>query len=289
LHTYSDFDLFLLGHCDILNGLLSRNLNQEVFDLCKKYGKKLYSYDFIKSDEPFFYAPTIDESYVNVSDMGKMWRAHTPIVGIYGTSQKQGKHTLQITLLRKLREIGYKAAFLGTEPSAYLFGAEFSYPMGYNSSVYIRGENSIIALNEAIHNCEADEPDIILTGCQSGTVTYANNHIQLYSNNQYDFLLGTWPDYVILCVNIFDSLDYVKHTIKFIECSVNSTVGACAIIPSLKGYEFSNMGWEERYVELQKQYEDAGLKLYRIDIDSEVDRIGMDMLNFFATSNKRRE
>jgi hypothetical protein len=160
--------------------------------------------------------------------------------------------------------------------------------MGYNSSVSLRGEISITALNEAVHECEDNDSNIILTGSQSGTVTYANNHMQLLCNNQYDFLTGTWPDYVILCVNIFDSFDYVKRTIKFIESAVNCTVGSCAIIPSLKGPEFSNEGWEERYITTQQEYREANIKLYRIDISSEVDQMGMDMLNFFATAKKEQ-
>jgi hypothetical protein len=280
----ADFDLFILGHCDILNGILNRNLNQEVLELCKKYGKKLYAYDYVETGEPLFFAPYVGVRHVNTTNLGKLWKPHTPVVGIYGTSQKQGKHTLQMTLMHKLREIGYKVAFIGSEPSAYLFGAEFAYPMGYNSSVSLRGETSVSALNEAVHNCELSDPSIILTGCQSGTVTYANNHIQLFCNNQYDFLTGTWPDYVILCVNIFDSFDYVKRTIRFIESAVNCTVGSCAIIPSLKGPEFSNEGWEARYVETQREYQEANIKLYRIDIDDEVNQLGMDMLNFFATA-----
>jgi hypothetical protein len=100
-------------------------------------------------------------------------------------------------------------------------------------------------------------------------------------------LLGTWPDYVILCVNLFDSIDYVKRTIRFIETSVNCVVGACAIIPTIKGnVDFNNDGWEERYTMIKEQYERIKIKLYRIDVDSEVEQMGMDMLNFFA-KNKR--
>jgi hypothetical protein len=279
----TDFDLFILGHCEVLNSLIGRNLNQEVFDLCKEYDKRLYSYDYVDIDDPIIYAPHINVKDVNSSNLGKLWQPHTPIVGIYGTSRKQGKHTLQMILKKKLENINYKVGFIGTEPSAYLFGSDFTYPMGYNNSVGIRGENSIIVLNEAVHMCEENEPDIIMTGSQSSTVTYANKHITLFGTNQHDFLLGTWPDYVILCVNIFDSIDYVIRTIRFIESAVDCTVGACAIIPTIKKErEFSNEGWEERYNNLKVQYERANIKLFRIDVDSEVEQMGMDMLNFFT-------
>jgi hypothetical protein len=281
----ADFDIFILGHCDILNALLGRDLNREVLELCKKHGKKLYAYDYAETDEPLFYAPYIGARHVNTTNIGKLWKPHTPVVGIYGTSQKQGKHTLQMTLMRKLREVGYKVAFIGSEPSAYLFGAEFTYPMGYNNSVLIRGESSVISLNEAIHYCESNDPNLILTGCQSSAITYANNHVQFYTTNQYDFLLGTWPDYAILCVNIFDSIDYVLRTIRVIENAIICKVGSCAVIPSLKDVgEFSNAGWEDRFIEVKSKYEEENLKLYRIDVDAEVDEIGMDMLNFFAVA-----
>jgi hypothetical protein len=180
----ADFDLFILGHCGVLSAIIGRNLHKEIFDLCKKYGKLLYSFDYIDSiDDPIFYAPHIGLNEVNTSNLGKLWQPHTPIIGLYGTSRQQGKHTLQMILKRKLEFIGYRVGFIGTEPSAYLFGADFTYPMGYNNSVKVRGEDSIITLNEAVHLCERNDPDIIITGSQSSTVTYSNKHIKLFSGS----------------------------------------------------------------------------------------------------------
>ena len=73
--------------------------------------------------------------------------------------------------------------------------------------------------------------DIIITGCQSGTIPYAFGHINNITLPQIKFLYGTCPDAVVLCVNTYDYVDYIKRTVKFIEGAVNSKVVALIIYP----------------------------------------------------------
>ena len=43
--------------------------------------------------------------------------------------------------------------------------------------------------------------------------------------------MGALPDCIILCVNLFDSFEYVRRTILFLEAATKSRVIALATIP----------------------------------------------------------
>ena len=139
----------------------------------------------------------------------------------YSEQVKAGKFTLQLKLREMFLSNGYNIGQLGTEPNSLLFGFDTVFPMGYNSSVKIKDEDCVNYLNNEINRmCEA-EKDIIIVGSQSGTVTYDTGNLSQYNISQYNFLIGTQPDVVILCVNPYDEPDLIKRTIKFIESSVN--------------------------------------------------------------------
>ena len=48
---------------------------------------------------------------------------------------------------------------------------------------------------------------------------------------QYAFLVATQPDAVILCINYFDELEYIRRTVQFIESSSPSKVIAFVVFP----------------------------------------------------------
>lgn len=73
--------------------------------------------------------------------------------------------------------------------------------------------------------------DIIIVGCQSGTVTYDVGNIAQYAIPQYSFMLGTLPDCIILCVNSYDEMEYVLRTQRFIEASINCEVIGIVVDP----------------------------------------------------------
>jgi len=58
-----------------------------------------------------------------------------------------------------------------------LMGLEMMYPMRYDASVPYRNEQAVILLNEIMHLLERDNPDLIIVGGQSSTVSYEVNHI----------------------------------------------------------------------------------------------------------------
>jgi hypothetical protein len=87
-------------------------------------------------------------------------------------------------------------------------------------------------LNEKVWELEKNGCEIVLTGCQSGTVTYDFRNMTYLTTEQYSYLLGVNPDGVILCVNTFDEMKYILRTKSFIESSVNAKVIAVVISES---------------------------------------------------------
>ncbi|MBE5965651.1 MAG: DUF1611 domain-containing protein, partial [Lachnospiraceae bacterium] len=140
--------------------------------------------------------PHVDKTDVSWNRFGKLYRMTKLIVGVFGTSSKQGKYTLQLMLRKRFVQMGYNIGQIGTEPSALLFGMDYVFPMGYNSTVSIHEYDTITYLNNAIHNMEIAGKDIIIVGSQSGTVTYDYGNLQQFAVNQYSYLLGTLPELI---------------------------------------------------------------------------------------------
>ena len=82
-----------------------------------------------------------------------------------------------------------------------------SFPFGYDSNVNITDKFLIESINSSLFHIDKKGKDLILTGSQSGTVPMLYNHIEQTHLTQLEFLLGTNPDIVILCVNLFDNID----------------------------------------------------------------------------------
>ena len=235
------FDTLILGHTSTLSTLIEKdNVQREIIEEALKHEKKVYSFDDLtklgyENGENIFF-PRIDSTNLPPNRFGMLYRISKPVVGIFGTSSAQGKFTLQLKLRELLLSAGYNVGQIGTEPSALLYGMDYCFPMGYNSSVYIKDFDIIRYLNYIVNDLCRSEKDIILVGSQSGTVPFDTGNIIQYTIPQQCFLLGTQPDAVILCVNPYDDLAYIKRTISFLESCVECKVIALVVFPmSIRG------------------------------------------------------
>lgn len=250
-----DFDTFILGHCDKYENIISYNIKDCIIEKCKKHKKFVVSLDSLERydlDDDKAYYPYIDDRDVPYHNYGKMYLTNIPVLGIFGTSSKQGKYTLQLMLRRLFINDGYSVAQIGTEPTSVLFGMDYAFPMGYNSTVRTKSNDNIRILNNFVHNCEKKSPDIIIVGSQSGTCPYNVYNLKLFTLPQIEFLLGTQPDLVILNVNVCDNLNYIRRTIKTIEGVVDSKVIAIVLYPrkvSEKVEMISSLTADEQYHE----------------------------------------
>jgi len=272
-----DFDTVVLGHTEQLSELLNKNLAQLIIEKCKMYKKRLYSFDDIEpivrtelGNEEYF-VPTVKYSGIVRKNSGKQYLNSKPVLGVFGTSSRQGKYTLQLMLREMFQHDGYRVSQIGTEPTGYLFGFDYVYPMGYNSSVYINKYEAVSRLNFEIHRCEKDDPDIFIIGCQSQTVPRINYNINYYNLSQTEFILGTQPDLVVLCVNVHDDISYVERTIKFLEGICRCKVVGCCLYPQKVEMKNGTLKRnrsisEDEYLNYSKMLrEKVGCLLYRLD------------------------
>ncbi len=233
---WTTIDTLIIGHTDRLSSLINdKELKIKLVNDALSRGKKVYSFDSLSGlgfeNSPQIYYPMVTNLHLPPYRFGMLYRVSKPVVGIFGTSSQQGKFTLQLKLRELLLKQGYNVGQIGTEPSANLFGMDYCYPMGYNSSVFIKENEQIMYLNHAINEMCNDNKDIILVGSQSGTVPYDTGNIRMFNVTQFLFLMGTQPDCVVLMVNPFDSVWYIEQTRKFIESCVRCKVISIVMFP----------------------------------------------------------
>ena len=160
--------------------------------------------------------PGVDNAEVEglLRRSGRYGAVDIPVLGVFGTSSQQGKFTLQLALRRRLQEAGYEVGQVGTEHHSALFGMDFAFPMGYASPLELPLQWYAPFLDARMREiAHLGKPDIILVGCQSGTIPYAIEHPSTHTMSSIAFLLGTRPDAVVLVVNSIDPEEYIEDTI----------------------------------------------------------------------------
>lgn len=246
--NYNDIDTIIVGHLDKIILLLGENFLLKFVQIIVKKQLNIYAFDDIILN----YLPkySLSKIYIvqNPSYIRNNNRLHyieKPVLAILGTSSFQGKYTIQLQIRRLFQKLGYKVGQLGTEPTAKLFGFDYQYVYGYSVSEekLENRENIISMLNLMMHVVDTKDCDIIIAGAQSGTVPLLFNNIGQFPLRQQEFLLGVMPDYVVLCVNLYDDFDYIERSIKYIEGFTESSVIALAINPLVfKNEWLSNYG-----------------------------------------------
>lgn len=233
-------DTFILGHTFEMDFLAKTNTKDYIIKKCIEHNINIYSFDeeIIKDYRSEFkeksikaFWPSIKNSKRIINKFGKMYNIKAPVLGVLGTSHQQGKFTLQLALRQLFIKNGYNICQLGTEPHALLFGMNFVFPFGYGSFFSLSDKESIEILNYYMHEMDAKNPDIIVTGSQAGTIPMRFNNMVQYRTEQLAFLMGTKPDGVILCVNYHDNMKDIKRSIKGIEALADCKVIAISVFP----------------------------------------------------------
>ena len=218
----------------------------------------------------------------------KLFRISKPVLGIFGTSSRQGKFTLQLTLRRKFMKAGYTIGQIGTEPSSLLYGMDSVFPMGYNASVSLKEFDVIHFLNNEMNKLCLKDVDLIIVGSQSGTVSYDMSNLERLNLKQYEFLLGTQPDCVILCINPYDKVDLLERSVRFIESSIGCHVIALVMFPMDFKNNFSGIYGGKRSIshdEFNEKKElinrDIDLPIYLLNKDEDIVELANKVISFF--------
>lgn len=209
-------------------------------------------------------------------------------MGVFGTSSKQGKFTLQLMLRSELIKRGYHVGQVGTEPTALLFGMDIAFPNGFHATAEINREDTVIYLNKAMHDISM-KSEIVIVGGQSGIVIRDEGNLDNYNFNQIDFLYATQPDAVILCVNVYDDIEIIVRTKQLIESAV-----ACCQVIALAVFPFDCATEKSSYHRFTKlspsaynKYKNTYTELFQIPIylmgdDSDSEALVEHVLNFFS-------
>ncbi len=166
---------------------------------------------------------------------------------------------------------------------------DYTYPMGFNDSVYINAHKSIQFINECINDLCQKNCDIIITGSQASVLPYDVGNTGLFPLKQFNFLMGTQPDAVIICVNPYDELDYIERSIRFLESSVDCKVIAMCVYPMDLKKDWTSMYNRKEQLEKMKSLhlkellqEHFLIPVYRLGNENEMANIFDDVIAFFS-------
>ena len=219
--------------------------------------------------------------------MGKLFQRCVPLLGIFGTSSRQGKFTLQLLLKNKISAEGYDVGYIASEPSGYLYGADGVFPYGYNRSIDISENDSLIVINEMVWEAAKDNKrDIIIAGGQSGVVPYTYLNINQINEYSYTFIAGLNPDAFILCVNIYDELEYIERSIKYLQSFDDSPVIALVLFPvSYENLTSVGIGKKTKHIDEEqiiKFREKINIPVYILDEESDMSILCEQIINYFS-------
>lgn len=295
---WDSFDTLILGHIDTLAGRTGKaGLRSEIINKMLEHHKQIYSFDELCEEElpkDSVFRAMVDWPEVRMEDVpanpqGKLYRIGKPVLGVFGTSSKQGKFTLQLTLRERLERRGICIGQIGTEPSALLYGMDAVYPMGYNGSVHITDTDAVRYLNFKMHQLCEKECQLILVGSQSGTVPYDVGNIGQYNLSQYFFLQGTLPDAALLCINSYDDIEHVKRTVQFLQAATETEVIALVVYPmELRSEQTGIYGGlkelsEASYQKLRQEYEAAcSLPVMRLGQEQDMEKVTDLVISYFS-------
>lgn len=284
----ADFDTVILSCISRLASLTKKDYVKEIVEQARVHNKNIYTFEKIDSDYENIFYPELTSEHVPVGNMGKLRKMMMPLVGVFGTSSQQGKYTLQLTLKKKLDEKGYRTGLLATEPSGYLFGADSVFHFGYESGMKLSQREYIMLLNEMVWNMDKKGCDIGITGCQSGTLSYDYSNIRTILLEQQNFLLGTRPDFYILCINPHDDIAYVQRTIQYINVLDEGKVFACALYPvktvfTETGVQMKKISLEENEIKECKQFfeEHCGVPVYSMGNEQDLEKLSKLIIQTF--------
>lgn len=287
------FDTVILGHCNELSNITNKNYIDYILNNAIKYKKNIFAFDDLKEYNRLIdkiikngnhvYYPFVTKQKGR-SRLSKLHYIPKPVLAICGTSSVQGKFTLQYMLRKKFEGQNISVGQVGTEPTSLLLGLDADFTIGYDSRVEVGGYEFISEANKIIFEVSQKDNDIIITGTQSSTIPYSYNSLKNIPLHSLEYLMAARPDAVVLCINGYDPIEYIKRTIVTIENLLNTSVVAISVYPIDKTREkFNNKVryYSEEFVE--EMSAKIGKKCYLMNSENNLDCLFDDVLTYFTT------
>ena len=289
----TDFDTFVLGHIELLNKAYNISLYDYIYSKCISFYKNLYSYDPIPdiirkrfTDKGLkVYYPHLCDDNSKINHCGLLYEIASPVVGVFGTSTKQGKWSLQLKIREILSERGYKTGHLGTEPQSLLFKNTEICAIGFGSDLPISQLSVISTFNNIMHNLDHDT-DILLFGTQSCVIPYAFGGLKTIPTFTHELICACEPQASILCINEWDDPDYIKRCINYLESfSGNKVIALSFFFKDYQekwdssGMHVNLMKYDFSKIENLKKIFD--LPIYNMSYKNEIEMLCDDIINYF--------
>lgn len=283
---YSCFDTMIIGHLEEASAIAGVSMREPLIEKCLANGKRVYCFDDLPEfcDRDNFYHPKLNINNVMRAPEGRLYRLNIPIIGVFGTSSRQGKFTLQLHLRKRFLENGYAIGQIGTEPTAPLYGMDYCFHYGYHSQNPIHGDAQIEYVNYAMKELEKKN-EVIIVGGQSALITSDTGNLLYYNFPQYEFFMSCSPDATILVVNTFDSIEIIKRTIKFIESATFSKVIALVVFPlkliNPKSSQLKPLPQNEYHM-VKEYYETLfNIPTYILGDEDDMNKVFQDCIDYF--------
>lgn len=290
---FDAFDIFVFGHFEELAAYMDCNFKLDLLDKLIKKNKYVISFDELSNCKELngnnqIYYPIIRESDVPPDRFGKLYRINRPVIGIFGTSSKQGKFTLQLLLREKFLKHGYNIGQIGTEPHSCMFGMDYVFPMGYNQSIYVNQWQIALYLNDKLKILCDEGRDAILIGSQAGTVPYDTGNLSGYTFLQNVFFQSTNPDVVILVINPYDDTKYVRRTIDYLQSGENTKVIAMVVFPMDIDEHWKGMNYKKHRInkndfeKVKRKYLEFRLPMYMLGDAIHMEELFQIIIDYFS-------
>jgi hypothetical protein len=237
---FQAFDSLVLGYFHEHLLYVNQKYGYELLERALLQQKNIYVFDdklkrYIGKKYPDFqgkvYCPEITEAVMeDILCFRDLAKIKTPVIAVVGTSNKQGKFTTQLRLKEILQKEGYRTAHLSTEPQSELLGADFTFPIGLNSTVKIpltAWDLTVHALVKAI--AWYAKPHIIISGTQGWIVPL--NRSLFNALNMLHFLNGAQPDGVVCAINPNDTPEVIRQNVQAVQSITKASLLFYTITP----------------------------------------------------------
>ncbi len=291
--VWNDFDTLIIGHTDYLEKLSKKTgIKQHLIETALQKGKNVFLFDYVSeyTENENVYMPYSDKAMC-IPCNGKLFQTNVPIICVCGTNSKQGKYTLQLYIRKKLIEAGYKVGQMGTEPSAPLFGMDEVFHCGYNKHFNLDNADIKLTINQQIWDISNNGAEIILSGTQSGLLAYNNRNIINSALRHQIVFEAIQPDVIIVCINPFDSIDFIKRVVNTAEGLSKGKVIGLVCFPIDYSDQWGKSFMKVQRVSEQKEekikksiMESLKLNVYMLDKEHELDMLINKCIDFMCSS-----
>lgn len=176
-----------------------------------------------------------------------------------------------------------------TEWEAKIFGMDITFPIGYNCMIRLSDTDMLLAVNQMLQEISSKDVDIIITGSQAGLIPVDWSNTKYITNRHQVYFQGISPDIIVLCINPYDNINFIKKTIHVAEGMSNGKVIGIVCYPldvdsSWRGAYGSKIHISDIKITMLKKriYEEFGINMYLLDRLEELDSLLQSIIDYLG-------